>query len=185
MPAEHTEKRPSQAREALAGLALAMLLGALGVSLANVALPALAAAFGRPFEQVQWVVLAYLLAVTVSSVAAGHLGDLFGHRRMLLAGLALFTLASAACGLAPSLALLIGARFLQGLGAAVMMALSIALVRETVVPARTGRVVGMLGSLSATGVRDLLPLFGPVAAGTAVLVALRWRMNVMSLPEEE
>ena len=97
---------------ALASLALTLLLCALGTSIANVGLPALAQAFAAPFGQVQWVVLAYLLAITCLIVSAGRLGDLLGRRRVLLAGVALFSLASALCAVAPSLGILIGARAL-------------------------------------------------------------------------
>ena len=72
-----------------------MLLSSLGTSIANVALPTLAQAFGASFQEVQWVVLAYLLAVTTLIVSVGRLGDLVGRRRLLLAGIALFTAASA------------------------------------------------------------------------------------------
>src|SRR3954463_13876677 len=94
-------ERTAPARWALAALAVAMLLSSLGTSIANVALPTLAHAFSAPFQAVQWVVLAYLLAVTVLIVGAGRLGDVLGHRRVLLAGLAVFTAASLLCGLAP------------------------------------------------------------------------------------
>src|SRR6185436_1034839 len=90
-------------RWALAGLSLSILLGALGTSSANVALPTLARDFGASFQQVQWIVLAYLLAITTLIVSVGRLGDIIGRRRLLLAGIALFTLASILCGLAPSL----------------------------------------------------------------------------------
>ena len=71
----------------LAALALSMLLSSLGTSIANVALPNIAHVFGVPFAAVQWVVLAYLLAVTVLVVLAGRLGDAMGRRRLLLTGL--------------------------------------------------------------------------------------------------
>ncbi|MDP1051580.1 MFS transporter, partial [Klebsiella quasipneumoniae] len=82
-------------------------------------------------------VLAYLLAITALTVSAGRLGDVLGRRRLLLAGIVLFTLASVLCGLAPNLGLLIAARAVPGLGAAIMRALSMALVAETVPKART------------------------------------------------
>src|SRR5579871_1975997 len=116
------------ARWALAGLSLSMLLSSLGTSIANVALPTLAQAFSASFQDVQWVVLAYLLALTILIVGVGRLGDLAGRRRLLLAGILVFTAASVACGAAPSLWLLIAARAAQGLGAAIMMALTMALV---------------------------------------------------------
>src|SRR5512139_3663711 len=81
------------ARLALASLSLSMLLAALGTSIANVGLPTLAQAFGATFQDVQWVVLAYLLAITTLIVSAGRLGDMIGRRRLLISGIALFTAA--------------------------------------------------------------------------------------------
>ena len=107
------EMRTSTA-SAITTLSPSMLLSSLGTSIANVGLPALAQAFSASFQQVQWVVLAYLLAITTLIVGAGRLGDLTGRRRLLLAGIFLFTAASAACGLAPTLPLLIAARAVVG-----------------------------------------------------------------------
>src|SRR5215216_2191711 len=138
-------------RWALASLSLSMLLSSLGTSIANVALPTLADAFNASFQNVQWIVLAYLLAITTLIVSAGRLGDMIGRRRLLLAGLALFTAASLLCGIAPTLGWLIAARAAQGLGAAVIMALTMAFVGETVPKARTGSAMGLLGTMSAIG----------------------------------
>ncbi|MEU2630025.1 MFS transporter, partial [Kitasatospora sp. NPDC007106] len=142
---------PSSARWALAALSLSMLLPSLGISIANVALPTLSVAFSAPFAAVQWVVLAFLLATTTTIVGAGRLGDLVGRRRLLLGGIVLFTVASLLCGAAPTLWLLIAARAAQGLGAAVMMALTMAFVGGTVPKERTGRAMGLLGTMSAVG----------------------------------
>ncbi|WP_093388979.1 MFS transporter [Rugamonas rubra] len=155
-------------RWALAALALSMLLSSLGTSIANVALPTLALAFHASFQQVQWIVLAYLLAITSLIVSVGRLGDLVGRRRLLLGGIALFTAASVLCGLAPTLGLLIGARALQGLGAAAMMALTMAFVAETVPKARTGSAMGLLGTMSAVGTA-----LGPTLGGV-LIAALGW-----------
>ncbi|SON54689.1 Spectinomycin tetracycline efflux pump [Hartmannibacter diazotrophicus] len=154
---------------ALVSLALSMLLSSLGVSIANVALPAMAEAFAAPFQDVQWIILSYLLAVTVAIVGAGRLGDVLGHRRVLLAGVLLFTAASLLCGLAPTLATLIAARGAQGLGAAVLMALTVAFVRETVPRERTGRAMGLLGTMSAIGTA-----LGP-SLGGALIAGFDWR----------
>src|SRR4051812_13699305 len=97
-------------RAALAALSLAMLMPSLGTSIANIGLPALATTFAAPFREVQWVILAYLLAMTAVILGAGRLGDAVGRRRLLLAGIALFTAASALCAASPTLELLILAR---------------------------------------------------------------------------
>jgi EmrB/QacA subfamily drug resistance transporter len=142
-----------------------MLLSSLGTSIANVALPTLAQAFGASFQQVQWVVLAYLLASTTLIVGVGRLGDLAGHRRLLLAGIFLFTLASVVCGVAPTLGLLIAARAVQGLGAAIMMALAVAVAGATVSKAKTGSAMGLLGMMSAIGTALGPSLGGLLVAG--------------------
>jgi len=150
-------------RWALASLSLSMLLSSLGTSIANVALPTLAQAFAASFQQVQWIVLAYLLAITTLIVSVGRLGDLVGRRRLLLAGIALFTLASVLCAAAPTLWLLIAARAVQGLGAAIMMALTLAFVGETVPRAKTGSAMGLLGAMSAIGTA-----LGPTLGGVLI-----------------
>lgn len=150
---------------ALACLALTMLLSSLGTSIANVGLPTFVGAFDASFQSVQWVVLAYLLAVTTLVVSAGRLGDLFGRRRLMLLGIATFTVASLACAAAPSLWALIIARAGQGSGAAVMMALTMALVGESVPRERAGRAMGLLGTTSAIGTA-LGPSLGGVLIGS-------------------
>jgi MFS family permease len=140
-----------------------MLLSSLGTSIANVALPTLAQAFHASFPQVQWIVLAYLLAVTAFLVGAGRLGDRLGRRRLLVAGIFLFTAASVACGVAPTLPLLIAARAAQGLGAAVMMALTMAFVAETVPKDKSGAAMGLLGTMSAAGTA-----LGPTLGGILI-----------------
>ena len=145
-----------------------MLLSSLGTSIANVGLPTLAQAFGTSFQQTQWIVLTYLLAITILIVSVGRLGDLIGRRRLLLTGIFLFTLASALCGVAPTLWLLIAARAAQGLGAAIMMALTVAFVAETVPKAKTGSAMGLLGTMSAVGTA-----LGP-SLGGLLIAGLGW-----------
>lgn len=156
-------------RPALAALCLTMLMPSLDTSIANASLPVLAHAFGASFAQVQWVVLAYLLTITALIVGAGRLGDLLGRGRLLVAGVALFTVASLLCGLAPTLATLAAARVLQGLGAAAMLALTVALVGETMPRDRTGAAMGLLGTMSAIGTT-----LGP-SLGGLLTTALGWR----------
>lgn len=153
-------------RWALVALSMSMLLSSLGTSIANVGLPTLEVAFNASFQDVQWIVLAYLLAITTLSVGAGKLGDIVGRRRLLLAGLALFTVASAVCAVAPSLWMLIAARAVQGIGAATMMALTVALVGGSVSKEKTGSAMGLLGTMSAIGTA-----LGPSLGGILIAVS--------------
>jgi EmrB/QacA subfamily drug resistance transporter len=164
-------------RWTLVSLSLSMLLSSLGTSIANVALPTLAETFAASFQDVQWVVLAYLLAITTLIVSAGRLGDMTGRRRLLLAGFVLFTMASLLCGAAPTLWLLVVARAAQGVGAAVMMALTMAFVGETVPKEKTGRAMGLLGTMSAVGTA-----LGP-SLGGILIAGLGWRwIFLINLP---
>ena len=156
-------------RWALTSLALSVLVSSLGTSIANVALPNLAEAFNASFQAVQWIVVAYLLAITTLIVSVGRLGDILGRRRLLMAGILLFTLASLLCGVAPTLWLLIAARALQGLGAATMMSLTMAFVGETVPKERTGSAIGLLGTMSAIGTA-----LGP-SLGGILIAEFGWR----------
>jgi len=154
-----------------------MLLSSLGTSIANVALPTLADAFSASFQNVQWIVLAYLLAITTLIVSVGRLGDITGRRRLLLAGILLFTAASVLCGIASTLWMLIAARAAQGLGAAIMMALAMAVVGETVPKARIGSAMGLLGTMSAIGTA-----LGP-SLGGVLIAGLGWRaIFLVNLP---
>jgi MFS family permease len=154
---------------AIAALALAMLLASLGTSIANVALPTLAEANRASLPQLQWVILAYLLAITCTVAGAGRLGDTIGRKRLLSWGIGLYSASSLLCAAAPDLPLLIAARAGQGLGAAAMMALAMAMVNEASPAGRTGRTMGLLGSVSAAGTA-----LGPAIGG--VLIALAgWR----------
>ncbi len=154
---------------ATAALALSALLASLGTSIANIALPTLAQAFAAPFAEVQAVVVSYLAALTVSVVVAGRLGDRFGLRTVLLAGLGLFAVSSLGCAIAPSLLLLIVARIGQGVGAAILMTLAMALMREQASEAKVGRAMGLLGTVSALGTA-----LGP-SLGGLLLPLTGWR----------
>lgn len=153
----------------LVSLSLSMLLSSLGTSIANVGLPTLVQTFSASFQNVQWVVLAYLLAITTLIVSVGRLGDLTGRRRLLLGGISLFTLASMLCAIAPTLGLLIAARVVQGLGAAIMMALTMAFVAEAVPKDKTGSAMGLLGTMSAIGTA-----LGP-SLGGILIASFGWR----------
>lgn len=173
----HTVARNAGARWALASLSLSMLLSSLGTSIANVALPTLAQSFDAPFQAVQWVVLAYLLAITSTIVGVGRLGDVIGRRRLLLVGIAVFTAASVLCSAAPGLGWLIAARALQGVGAAIMMALTMALVGEAIPKERTGHAMGLLGTMSAVGTA-----LGPTLGGVLIAVGGWQAIFLIKLP---
>jgi EmrB/QacA subfamily drug resistance transporter len=146
-----------------------MLMPSLDTSIANAGLPTLAQAFTASFQSVQWIVLAYLLAITTLIVSVGRIGDILGQRRLLLVGIGLFTVASLLCGVAPTLWFLIVARAAQGLGAAIMMALTIALVGETVPKEKIGSAMGLLGTMSAIGTT-----LGP-SLGGLLIAGLGWQ----------
>lgn len=150
-------------------LALAMLTASLGTSIGNVALPGLAVAWAVPFEAVQWVVVAYLLASTATVVVVGRLGDVVGERRLLLLGLLLVAAAATLGAMAPNLPVLVVARAVQGIGAAVLMALAVAVARSLVGQERTGAAMGLLGTMSAIGTA-----LGP-SLGGALMTAFGWR----------
>ncbi|GAB3785360.1 MFS transporter [Dyella agri] len=168
---EQAEARVSEKRQSAitATLALSMLLASLGTSIANIALPTLAETFSAPFAQVQAVVVAYLAALTISVIVAGQLGDRHGLKPMLMAGLGLFAAASLLCSVASNLWLLIGFRTLQGIGAAFLMTLSMAFMRETATETRVGRAMGLLGTVSALGTA-----LGP-SLGGLLIPATGWR----------
>jgi EmrB/QacA subfamily drug resistance transporter len=164
-----TMKNSSSGAGALVSLSLSILLASLSASIANVALPTLVQAFHASFHEVQWVILAYLLAVTTLIVSVGRIGDISGHRRLLLVGISLFTVASVLCGIAPTLWLLVVARMLQGLGAAIMLVIAMAFVSETVPKPKIGSAMGVLATMSAIGTA-----LGP-SLGGFLIFAFGWR----------
>ena len=186
-------KQNGSARWVLTSLSLAALLSSLGSSIANVGLPTLAQTFSASFQQVQWVVLAYLLAITTLIVSAGRIGDLFGRKKMLQIGITMFSIASVLCALAPTLELLIAARMMQGLGAALMMSLAMALVGENIPKEKIGSAMGILGTVSAIGTALGPSLGGLLIAGygwpmiflvNVPLGIAAWGLNYRFLPAD-
>ena len=137
---------------ALLVLCLGVLMIVLDTTIVNVALPSIRADLGFTETSLVWVVNAYMLTFGGFLLLSGRLGDLFGHRRLFLLGIALFTLASAACGLANSQALLIAARAVQGLGGAVVSAVSMAIIMNLFVsPADRAKAMGIYGFVGGGG----------------------------------
>jgi EmrB/QacA subfamily drug resistance transporter len=124
---------------------------------------------GASIEQLEWTVNAYTLSFAVLLMTAAALGDRFGRRRMFVAGLGLFTAASAACALSPGAGWLITARAVQGAGAALVMPLALALLNAAVAPQRRGWAMGIFGAVTG-----LAAVVGPVAGG-AITQGLAWQ----------
>jgi EmrB/QacA subfamily drug resistance transporter len=152
-------------------------MATLDGSIVNVALPTLGVALDARIDRLEWIVAGYLLTLSVTLLVAGRLGDLFGHRRVYAAGLALFTIGSGFCGAAPSLELLVAARVLQALGASLTMAVGPAIVTAVFPPQMRGRALGSIGSVVSIGLTIGPPL------GGAILQALSWRwIFLVNLP---
>ncbi len=150
------------------GVMVAMFLAAADQTILASALPTIAGSLGG-LADLSWVVIAYLLAATIAAPLYGHLGDRFGRRRMLLGALAIFTAASLACAIAPTLLLLIAARAVQGLGGGGLMTLAQALIGEHVSPRERGRFSGYFAMVFA-----LASTSGPVL-GAYLTEHLSWR----------
>ena len=133
-------------------LCLGDLMIVLDATIVNVALPSIRDDLGFSETSLAWVVNAYLLTFGGFLLLGGRLGDLFGHRRLFLIGIALFTLASLACGLANSQELLVGARAVQGLGGAVVSAVALSLIMTLFTePAERAKAMGVFGFVAAGG----------------------------------
>src|SRR5471032_3686425 len=129
---------------ALIVLCLGDLMTVLDTTIVNVALPSIREDLAFSETSLVWVVNAYMLTFGGFLLLGGRLGDLFGHRRLFLLGIALFTLASAACGLANTQGLLIAARSVQGLGGAVVSAVSLSIIMSLFVsPADRAKAMGI------------------------------------------
>ena len=135
----------------------------------NVALPALQADLHATITDVQWVIEAYALFLGGLLLVGGSLGDQFGRKRMFLVGVVLFTLASIACGLAPSIRALVAARAVQGVGAAFLVPASLAIISATFDGADRGRAIGTWSGFSA-----ITSGIGPVAGGW-LIEHVNWR----------
>ena len=137
---------------ALIVLCLGDLMIVLDTTIVNVALPSIRADLGFSETSLAWVVNAYILTFGGFLLLGGRLGDLFGQRRLFLAGIGLFTAASLGCGLANSQAFLIGARAVQGLGGAVVAVVALSLIMTLFTePAERAKAMGVIGFVAAGG----------------------------------
>jgi EmrB/QacA subfamily drug resistance transporter len=137
---------------ALVVLCLGDLMIVLDTTIVNVALPSIREDLGFSEASLAWVVNAYILTFGGFMLLGGRLGDLFGHRRIFLAGITLFTLASLACGVATTQAFLVAARAVQGLGGAIVAAVALSLIMTLFTePGERAKAMGVIGFVAAGG----------------------------------
>lgn len=161
--------RPEQGVWVLSATILASSMAFIDSTVVNIALPALQSSFGASVVSVQWVIEAYGLTLAALILVGGSMGDRFGRRRMFLLGVAAFTIASIACGLAASIDQLIAARALQGIGAAFLVPGSLALISASFDESKRGRAIGTWSGWTA-----ITTATGPVLGGW-LIQHLSWR----------
>ena len=153
----------------LAVLVTGFFMIMLDTTIVNVAIPAMSAGLNTTLDQILWVLNAYILTYAVLLITAGRLGDLYGQRLLFAIGLAIFTVASALCGLAQDANQLIAARVLQGVGGAALTPQTLAILTSLFPPERRGAAFGIWA-----GVAGLATLAGPTVGG-AIVTYIDWR----------
>ena len=179
-PSSSVEPRPAGTARSpwavLGVLCLGLFMILLDGTIVNIAIPHIQSYFHTTYSNIEWVMNAYILAFAVLLVPMGRFGDLWGRRRLFMAGMALFTLGSLACGLAPTIYLLIAFRVLQGIGGAAMMPSTLSIITTVFAPEKRGAAMGVWG-----GVSGLASGLGPVLGGIIIqyvtwpTVAGSWR----------
>jgi EmrB/QacA subfamily drug resistance transporter len=161
--------RSPMGRAIVAAAVLGSALAYMSDDMLNVAIPSVAADLGGTVGDIQWVVNTYYVTLVALVLVAGAVGDIVGHRRVFVAGMALFTVGALACAVAPSVWVLIVGRGVQGIGAAMTLAAGLALVSQLIHPDERGRAIGVFMGLVAA-----LPAVGPALSG-ALVDMLSWR----------
>ena len=147
----------------LSAVGMGVFLATIDGSIVNISLPTLVTSFNTDFALVQWVVLAYLLTVTTLMLGVGRLADIYGKKPIYTAGFIVFTIGSVLCGLSPTIYTLIGFRVVQAVGAAMIMALGMAITTEAFPPSERGRALGITGTIVSVGIA-----VGPTLGGLIV-----------------
>ena len=147
---------------------MGIFLATIDGGIVNIGLNTLVNEFDKPLVVIEWVVLAYMLTISSLMLSIGRLGDMIGKKRLYLAGLAIFTTGSVLCGLSGTIYWLIAFRVLQGIGAAMLMALGTAIVTETFPDRERGKALGILGTMVSIGI-----IAGPTIGGL-ILESLPW-----------
>ncbi len=150
-------------------ISLGSFMAGLDATIVNIALPSISRAFDVSTVTVSWVLNAYLIILVSLLLAASRLGDIRGYRRIFLAGFGIFTVGSALCGIAPSIAILILSRMLQAIGGAVIAALGAVMVTSYLAPSLRGQALGIVAMFTMLGAA-----LGPVVGGF-LTSAISWR----------
>ena len=172
----HEQARPAVIREsrlapwlAVSVICFGAFMGQLDASIVTITFPAMERDFSVPVAAVQWVSLIYLLGLIAMLAPAGRLGDAVGRKLMYTNGFAVFTVASAACGLAPSLGVLVALRLIQAIGAAMLQANSVALVTTSAPKVRMRFALGVQAGAQSVGLA-----LGPTLGGL-LITTVGWR----------
>jgi EmrB/QacA subfamily drug resistance transporter len=180
----HEPRRPVAVRESprahwyvVATVCIGAFMGQLDASIVTVALPRMGRDLHATLGAVEWVALAYLLVLVATVATVGRIADAVGRKLLYVYGFGVFTVGSALCGLAPTLTILIAARVLQAVGAAMLQANSVALIAEAMPRRMLGRAIGVQGSAQALGLA-----LGPAVGGILLSLA-GWRfIFLVNLP---
>jgi EmrB/QacA subfamily drug resistance transporter len=158
-------------------VATGVFMSTMDSSMVNIALPSIMRSFSTTLALTEWVVLMYLLTITVSLLIWGHLADCYGQGRIYIIGMSVFTIGSGVCYFSPFLSFLIFSRFIQGLGAAMMMASGPAIIKSVFPHDQLGRGLGFLGIATSVGLMS-----GPVISGFLIRY-YSWRtIFVVTIP---
>ena len=163
-------RRPGAPWLVVGTVCIGAFMGQLDASIVTLAIPSIRNDLGASLAQVEWVALIYLLVLVGSISAIGRLADMLGRKVLYVYGFALFTVASVGCGLAPDITWLLAARAIQAVGAAMLQANSVALIRTSMPPGKLGRAIGLQGAAQAVGLA-----MGPSVGGLLIgLGGWRW-----------
>lgn len=150
-------------------LSVATLIASFAISSVNIILPELVSSLNTTFRNVQWVIIAYMLFLTSTLVIAGRFSDVFGRKRLFLFGIVVFSIAAGAAGFVQSLWFLVGLRAIQGIGGAILIAVTMAMISDIFPKNKVASSMGLIGSMSAIGTGT-----GPVLGGL-IVDAFNWQ----------